>query len=468
MKISSPLEAYDYLPKTNCGECGESTCIAFAAQLIERAKKLEDCPPLLKDEYKDKYEALKEKLAPQIKEVVIGVGEKALKIGGEDVMHRHQLTFYNRTALIYDVWDTMDEKELLERVNTIQNWRKFYVGEFLTLDGVAIRCVSGDPGKFSACVKKVCEATNLPIVLCSFDPKVIEAGLEVSSDRNPLVYAATKNNWKEMAALAEKYFVPITLFAPKDLNLLKSMATTFVERGLNNLVLDPGTYPMGKELEGTFSRFVQLRKAGIEEDQKEVAFPLMSVPMTAWMVHDDPVSATYWETVLASTFIIKYADIMILHSIEPYALMIERTLADNIYVDPRRPVQVDPGIRVIGSPTEESPVFVTTNFALTYYTVESDISSNNIDSYIVVVNTEGIGVEAAVAGGQFTAAKVKEALESADTKLEEKVKHKTLVIPGLAARLSGELEDETGWNILVGPTDSGRIPGWMKKNWPPK
>ncbi|MDY6965048.1 MAG: acetyl-CoA decarbonylase/synthase complex subunit gamma [Halobacteriota archaeon] len=467
MKVSSPLEIYKYLPKTNCGECGEKTCMAFAAQLIERTLKIEDCTPLLDEKFKSDYEELIQVMAPQVKLIEIGTGENIVKIGGEDVLHRHQLTFYDETALTYDVWDTMSDDELIERVNAIQGFKKFYVGEHLTLDMIAVRSISNDPSKFADCVEKVSKNTNFPLVLCSFDPKVLKAGLEVVSDKNPLIYAATEKNWSEVADLAIEYETPVTIFVPDDLDKLKSIASTFIEMGIDELVLDPGTFPTGEGLKKTLSNFVQLRRAGVTEDQKEVAFPLMSIPMTAWMVQEDPVSAAYWETVIASTFIVKYADIMILHSVEPYSTIPEVTLNNNIYTDPRRPVQVDPGIRTIGTPNESSPVFVTTNFALTYYTVESDLSSNGIDSYIVVTNTDGIGVEAAVAGGQLTPAKIKETLES-DKDIKEKVNHGTIVIPGLAARLSGEAEEGTGWTVVVGPKDSGRIPGWMEENWPPK
>ena len=468
MKVSSPLEVYKYLPKTNCGDCGEQTCMAFAAQLIERTLKIEDCTPLLDEKLKSDYEELIQIMAPQIKLVEIGTGDRIVKIGGEDVLHRHQLTFYDKTALAYDVWDTMKEEEILERVNLVQNFKKFYVGQYLTLDMVAIRSTSGDPSTFAKCVEAVSKTTDLPLILCSFDPKVLEAGLEVVSDKNPLIYAATEKNWKEVSKLAIKYKVPVTVFVPNNLDTLKSIATSFLEMGIEDLVLDPGTQPYGEGLVDTFSNFIQLRRAGIAEDQKDIGFPLMSVPMTAWMVNEDPVNAAYWETVLSSVFIVKYADIMILHSIEPFSTIPETTLNSNIYTDPRRPVQVDPGIRIMGNPDEKSPVFVTTNFALTYYTVESDISSNGIDSYIVVVNTDGIGVEAAIAGGQFTPAKVNETLTSSDIKMDEKVDHKCLVLPGLAARISGETEEATGWKVFVGPQDSGRIPGWMGNNWPPK
>ncbi|AFV25089.1 acetyl-CoA decarbonylase/synthase complex subunit gamma [Methanolobus psychrophilus R15] len=467
MKINSPLEAYKYLPGTNCAICGEQTCMAFASHLIDRSKKLSECTPMLEDKFRKKLDQLQGLLAPEIRQVEIGVGEKVVKIGGDDVLYRHKLTFFNQTALAYDVWDTMDEKDLVERVNKIQDFKKFYVGNFLTVDMVAVRSTSNDPKKFASAVKKVVETTDMPLVLCSFNPEVLKAGLEVAKDRNPLLYAANKDNWQQVAALALEYDVPVTLFAPNDLDLLKSLAKTFAEMGIEKLVLDPGTFPSGKQLKETFSNFIKIRRAGIDGD-REIAYPLMAVPLTAWMVHDDPVSASYWETVVASVFTIKYGDIMILHSIEPYAMLPELHIRDTIYTDPRKPVTVDPGMYKIGSPTKDSPVFVTTNFALTYYTVESDISSNKIDCFLWAIDTDGIGVEAAVAGGQLTAAKIKKGIEDSGFNMKDDTSHNTIILPGLSARLQGDVEDETGSRVLIGPADSGRIPGWLEKNWPPK
>ena len=467
MKLTSPMDAWKYLPGTNCKECGEKTCLAFASLLLERKKELEDCKPLFEPKYADKEKKIAELLAPEVREVEIGVGARASKIGGEDVMHRHERTFFNRTALAYDVWDTMEEEELREHVRKITNWQKFYVGEFLRLDAIAIRSVSGEAKTFARCVKRAAEETDLPLVLCSFDAKVIEEGLKDVSDRKPLIYAATENNWKEFLGIAKRYNVPVTLFSP-DLDTLNSLIMTFSSAGIDDLILDPGTYPTGEGLAGTFSRFVQIRRAGISDGNKGVAYPLMAVPMTAWMVDEtqDALDVSYWEAIIADTLILRYSDLMILHSIEPHSLITERTLVENLYTDPRRPVSVDPGLRKVGTPAEDSPLFVTTNFALTYYTVESDLSSNKIDSYLMVVDTDGLGVEAAVAGGQLNADIIRDTVESYE--VENTVKHKTMVLPGLAARISGETEDATGWAVLVGPRDSGRIPGWMEKGWPPE
>jgi len=468
MKVNSPLEVYKFLPQTNCGDCGEATCMAFASHMIDRSLKLEDCPPLLEDKFKKKYLKLAELLAPEIREVIIGTGEHTVSVGGDDILYRHQLTFFNQPALAVDVWDTMSEDELVERIKFINEYKKFYVGRFLKLDMVAIRSTSGDPDKFKQAVTSVAENTELPLILCSLDPKVLKAGLEVVADRKPLLYAATKDNWQDVADMVMEYDVPLVLFSPDDLDTLKSLAATFLEMGRDDLILDPGTNPQGKSLRESFENFLMIRRAGIKEGQHEIAFPLLAVPMTAYLANDDPVSASYWETVLASVFSVRYGDIMIVHSIEPYALLPELHIRDTIYTDPRTPVKVDPKVYEVGSPGKDSPVFVTTNFALTYYTVESDLASSGIDCYLLATDTDGLGVEAAVAGGQMTGQKVSDEFKRLGFDFSEMTAHNTVILPGLAARLQGDMEDASGLKVKIGPPDSGRIPGWMEKNWPPE
>ncbi|AEA47136.1 acetyl-CoA decarbonylase/synthase complex subunit gamma [Archaeoglobus veneficus] len=465
MKVKSPLEIYKLLPKTNCKECGYDTCMSFAAHIIDRSAKVEDCKPLVEAAKQDEkarqdLEKLIELTSPEIDEIVIG---KDLKIGGKEVLHRHELTFFNPTALFFDVWDTMDDKEIDERCSRVVEYRKFYVGKFLTLDGIAVRCTSNNPERFAEVAKKVA-GYGKPVVLVSFDANCMRAALEAIAEHNPLVYAATPENWEDFLELAMEFNVPVVVRS-SDLDMLKSLAATFKAEGVK-VVMDPVTEPAGEGLRKTFERVVQLRRTAILGDDKEVACPIMITPIAAWMVEGDAVSKAYWETVIASLFIVKYGDAMILHSLEPYTVMPLITLRANIYTDPRTPVQVEPGLREINNPTQDSPVFITTNFALTYYTVESDLQSAGISGWLLVLDTGGLGVEVSVAGGQFTAGKVKELMEK--TGVAEKVNHRYLVIPGLAARLQGAIEDETGWKVLVGPTDSGRIKGWLEQHWPPK
>ena len=378
MKINSPLEAYKYLPQTNCTECGEPTCMAFASKLIDRSAKPSECPPLIKEKkYAKKLAELERLLAPEIREVVLGVGERAAKIGGDDVLYRHKLTFFNKTKMFFDVADTMGEAELIERVKKIADFKKFYVGRNLLVDGVAIRAASNDPTKFAAAVKKVADI-GLPMIFCSFNPMVLKAGLEAAKDKNPLLYAANKDNWKEVGELVLEYKVPVVVSAFNDLDALKTLAKTFAEAGIKDIVLDPGTSPSGKGLKGLLHQLREDRRAGIMGDT-DIAYPIMAIPFTAWMAGiADPVSASYWETVMASVFTIRYGDIMILHSMEPYATTARSaSCRDNLH-RPEDSCLRGRRMYKVGEPDKDSPVFFTTNFALTYYTVESDISANGI------------------------------------------------------------------------------------------
>ena len=464
IKELSPIDVYKLLPRTNCKECGEENCMAFATKVVNREVSIEQCPPLLTKEHEKAYKQLKEMLKPAIKEVVVGAGEKAVKIGGKLVMYRHEFTYFNPTAIAIDVTDDMPEEEMLNRVKKAGNFSFEYIGQILKLDIIAVRSTSNDPDKFKATVKKVAENTNMPLILCSFNPNVLEAGLMAIPKERPLIYAATKDNWREMAELAIMYNCPLTVFAPNNLKLLKSLTKTLLQYGVEDLVLDPGTFP-DEGLADTLNNFTMIRRAACKKGDELLGFPLIGVPMTAWIGKGDvPEEVVKWkEAYMAASQIVRFADVIIIHDLDGWALLPLVVLRQNIYTDPRKPVAVEPGLKVFGTPDENSPVMFTTNFALTYYTVASDIESAKINTYLLVVDTEGIAVDSAVAGRKLTAEKVAELIK--ESGIENKVKHKKLIIPGKAARLSGEIEELSGWQVLVGPRDSSDIPKFLQEKW---
>jgi len=467
IKELSPIDVYKLLPRTNCKECGEENCMAFATKLVNREVTLEKCPPLLTKDHEKAYKQLKEMLKPAIKEVVVGVGDRAVKVGGKLVMYRHEFTYFNPTAVAIAVTDGMSEGEILDRVKKAEKFSFEYIGQILKLDMVAVRSTSSDPDKFKATVKKVAENTNLPLILCSLNPNVLEAGLMAVPKSRPLLYAATKDNWKEMAELALMYNCPLAVFAPNNLKLLKSLAKTLVDYGVENLVLDPGTFA-GDGLADTLNNFAMLRRAGCKRGDELLGFPLLGVPMVAWMERGEaPEEIVKWrEAYVAALLIVQFADIVVMHNVDGWALLPPVVLRQNIYTDPRKPVAVEPGLKVFGAPDENSPVMFTTNFALTYYTVASDIEAGKVDAYLIVVDSEGIAVDSAVAGRKLTAEKVAEAIKASG--IENKVKHRRLIIPGKATRLSGEIEELSGWQVLVGPRDSSDIPKFLQEKYQQK
>jgi len=464
VKELSPIDVYMLLPEINCKECDEDNCMAFAAKVVNREVKLENCPPLLKKENEKAYQELSEMLKPAVREVVIGEGSNAYTVGGKVVMYRHEFAYFNPTAIAIDVTDEMPDDELLGRVKKTEDFEYVYIGAKLKLNMIAIRSTSNDSEKFKAAVKKVAEKMALPLILCSFNPEVLEAGLMLVPKLRPLLYAATKDNWKDMAELALKYECPLAVFAPNDLGLLKSLAKTLTEYGVKDLVLDPGTF-VGEGLADTISNFTMLRRAACKEGDELVGFPLIGTPITAWLERGRmPQELAMWNEAYAAGMLInRYADILIMHSTRGWSLLPIAVLRQNIYTDPRKPVAVEPGLRTFGTPDENSPVMMTTNFALTYYTVASDIESSGVSCYLIVVDTEGIAVDSAVAGRKLTSEKAAEAIKQ--TAVEGKVKHRKLIIPGKAARLSGEIEELSGWKVLVGPRDSADIPKFLKEKW---
>jgi acetyl-CoA decarbonylase/synthase complex subunit gamma len=456
----SPLQIYKFLPGTNCLECGESSCMAFASALIERKKKIDACTPLIeKEEYAEKKAKLIDLLTPPVKEVSIG----NVVIGGEEVMYRHDLTYFNPTAFFIDVDDAMPRQSLLEKVEKVRNFKITRIGQDLTLDGIAVRSKTNDPTKFGDAVLSIFENYYLPLILCSYNPSVLEVGLEIAAERRPLLYAATKSNWEAVADLALRHGCPLVASSPGDVQGLAELVQQLNGAGVKDIVLDIGTYPEGQRFYEMNENLAILRRLAIEEREKLFGYPILGVPMVAWLAEKDDVKATMKEATLAAAQLLRYCDALILHSPETWALLPLLTLRQNIYTDPRVPISVKAGAREIGKPDGNAPVLMTSNFALTYYTVEGDLQSSKVSCYLLVVDTEGLAVEVAMAGNKLTAAGVKEALEEA--KLSEKVKHKKLIIPGRAARISGEIEEETGWEVLVGPIDSSRIGVYLEENW---
>jgi acetyl-CoA decarbonylase/synthase complex subunit gamma len=146
---------------------------------------------------------------------------------------------------------------------------------------IAVRSTSDDADKFKACVKKVSETTKLPMVLCALNPQVMEAGLMAAPKARPLLYAATAENWKDMAELAIMYDAPLVASAPNNLDGLMSIAKTLQTYGVKDIVLDPGTF--GNEgVQDTINNFTMLRRAATKAGDELAGLPLLGIPMAVW------------------------------------------------------------------------------------------------------------------------------------------------------------------------------------------
>jgi acetyl-CoA decarbonylase/synthase complex subunit gamma len=465
-----PVDVYKLLPRTNCQKCRQRTCMAFASKLVNREATLDECSPLLEESYEDAYRKLWRLLRPPVRQVVIGTGENAVKIGGEFVIYRHELSYISPTAIAIDVTDELPDDELINRIKQIEDFSYTYLGRKLGLDLIAVRSTSNDPTKFAKTVRTVAEKSALPFVLCSLDPKIMEAGLECFPDRRPLLYAATKGNCKKVTLLASKYRCPVVVRAPNDLKLLRSLTEDLMSAGIDDLVLDPVTYSY-EGMQNTLRNFTMLRWISCKEGDEFLGFPIAGTPIQSWAGNKrSPEDATWREAAVASLLITHYASLLIMHTLDGWALLPVVILRQNLYTDPRKPTAVEPGLRIFGEPDENSPVMFTTNFSLTYFTVSSDIESTPISNkcYLLVVDSEGVGVRTAAARasarkGGITAEAIAKAIK--ESGIEEKVKHKTLIIPGLLAGLKDAIENLTSWKVLIGPSNSAELPKFLEEHW---
>ncbi|GAB4310567.1 MAG: acetyl-CoA decarbonylase/synthase complex subunit gamma [Promethearchaeota archaeon] len=469
-KRPTPLEVYKYLDKSNCGKCGYQTCMAFTSDLLERKVKLQDCAHLMEDPKQAKN---REKLAQLIKPpqmaVEFGTGPRKAVIGGEEVLYRHELTFFNPTAIAIEVHDQLDDFE--EVVKYLDGFCITRIGEELKLDAIAVRCVSGDPDAFAEKVLAAAELTELPLILCSWNVDALRTAALAIPDKKPLLYAATKDNWKEVGEIAAEHGLPVVCFST-DVDELLSVAASLRSMGVQEICLDPGTtYGPGLTTQ-TFDKVYKLRLAAIREGLAEAGYPVIGVPATVWLNADDEEKwqTHYKEAIMGVILQSIDASMVIMRSgrnpDERWVLLAMMTFRQNIFTDPRVYPSVDPGLVEIGTPGPDSPIFVTSNYRMTKIPVEDDIKSAGIDGYLLVVDSGGIAVEAAVVGGQFTNGQIAEAIQ--ETKVFEKVNHRIVIIPGHAARYSGALEDDANCAVLVGPRDSSGIPKMMKERWKPE
>ena len=439
------IQIFKLLPKTNCGECGVPTCLAFAMNLASGKAELDSCP-YLSDEAR---ESLDEASAPPIRPVAIGEGERAFTTGGETVMFRHEKTFSSPTGLGAMVYSDMDSSALdskLKEWNALQYER---VGLNLMPELVALKDVNGDAASFAALAKKIAQESEFGLILMSDEVDVIKAGVEVCAFKRPLLYAATAENAEAMGSLAREKDLPLAIKAGS-LDELIDLSDRMTGMGLKDLVLDSGA----RELKKLFEDQVTIRREPLKAGNRSLGFPTITFPCE--MAGNLDV-----ETVIASMLIAKYAGIVVLSDFKGeslFPLLLERL---NLFTDPQRPMTVEEGIYEIGGPDENSPVLITTNFSLTYFIVSSEIEGSKVPSWLLIMDTEGLSVMTAWAAGKFSGDGVGMFVKSSG--IAEKIGQKKIIIPGYAASISGELEEELpDWEVVIGPREGSLIPKFLK------
>lgn len=440
----SGVEIFKYLPKTNCKKCGHPTCLAFAMKLAAKQASLDACP----DASEDAKKVLGEAAAPPIRAITIGTGDKAVKVGDEICLFRHEKKFFNPNMFAVAIKDVEAGDAAAKKIEAVKASEIDRVGQKLRVDAIAVVEESGDPAKFASVVKQVVDgAPGVPVILASKNPAAIEAGIAHCADKKPLIYAATADNAEAMAKIAKEKKASLAV-AADGIEALETLSEKVKGMGVEDLVLDPGA----KKAKDMIERFTIIRRAAIKKNYKPLGYPVISV-----VDRGDSLA----ETMAAAVGVMKYASIIILNSIEKWKMLALLSLRQNIYTDPQVPMQVAQNIYKIGDAKESSPFMITTNFSLSYFIVRGEVENSKVPSWLAVMDNEGLSVLTAWAAGKFTASKIAQFITESGA--EKNINHKELIIPGYVAILSGALEEKLpGWKITVGPREANQLPSFLK------
>jgi len=438
------LEIYKQLPKTNCKDCGFPTCLAFAMKMAAGQVSLDKCPHVT-DEAKA---ALESASRPPIQLVTIGTGAAEVKVGNETQLYRHEEKFYRPAAVAVRVSDTLDEAALAERAEKIGCLAFERVGTMIRANLVAVCNESGDAGPFEKAAKLAAEKSNLACVLTSASAANLDKAAGALSGQRPLLYISDPAEAEAAAKVAKDNDCPLAVRADGVENLA-DLTPKLTAAGVEQLVLDPGT----RDLKSTLEALTMIRRLALK------GFRPLGYPAMALATSDDPTM----QAIEASTYVAKYAGVVITDAVEAWQMLPILTTRQDIYIDPQKPVAVEPKLYAVGEVGPESPLLVTTNFSLSYYSVEGEVEASRVPAYILSVDTEGTSVLTAWASDKFNAETITQAMKKST--IEEKVSHRQVVIPGFVAVLSAGVEDESGWSVQIGPKEASGLPSFLKNQW---
>lgn len=442
----SGIQIYKMLPQTNCKECGFPTCLAFAMKLAAKQVELSACPYVTEESKKQ----LAESAAPPIRLITLKANGTEVKVGNEVCMFRHEKTFYNKPGLFLRL--KASDPDLGKKVAAADAYRVNYVGMDFSLDGFALEAdgdaSTGSAQVLPAAVRAVREVTKRPLILVGNDPAVLDSSLGLLAGESVLVYAADASNYETLADTAKKHKATLVVKADS-LDALAELTQKIQERGAADLVLDLG----GKNLGEWLARSTQVRRLALKSNFKPLGYP------TIFFAAQNGLDR---EALYAAQAITKYAGFVVLDTFAPDLIYPLLVLRENIYTDPQKPIQVQPGLYEINAPKPDSPVLVTTNFSITYFAVANEVEGSGLPAWLVVTDAEGMSVLTAWAAGKFDAERIAKAIKGFN--VADKVSRKRIILPGHVAVLSGEVEEElSGWEIRVGPREAVDLPAFMKQ-----
>ncbi len=436
------LDIFKLSPKKNCKECGSPTCMAFCMKVAQGAISIDKCPY-----FSDDAKAmLNEATAPAMKTITFG---KDHKLGGETVMFRHEKTLVNKNLYSVPVSTSMTEAEVDKKLADMAKVDYERIGERMYVETIFVRNEGTDAAAYAALAQKAL-ATGRDLILECWDVECAKAALAAVKDAKPILDGATPANWEAMNEVAKENGVVLGVWA-ENISDLYDTVKKLEAAGNKNLILDV-TGKTGKE---TLANAVLVRRTAIKDGDRSFGYP--SIVNLSKICGGD----MHLETAYAAMFTEKYASIIVLDNMTYAQALPLYGLRQNIFTDPQKPMKVESKIYPLNGADENSPCALTVDFALTYFLVSGELERSNQPVNLIITDASGMSVLTAWAAGKFSSTSVKKTF--ADLDIENKIKNRTLIIPGKVAVMKGEIAEKLpGWNVVVGPTEAVQLPKYMK------
>ena len=434
------LDIFKLSPKKNCKECGSPTCMAFCMKVAQGAVSIDKCPY-----FSDDAKAmLNEQTAPPMKTITVG----SHKLGGETVLYRHEKTLVNKNLYAVAVDTAMSDEEVDKKLADLQKVDYERIGERMYVEFVFVSNLGTDTDKYVSLVKKAA-ATGRDLILECWDVDCAKAALAVAG-KNVILDGATPDNWEAMNAAAKEAGVVLGVYA-KNLSDLYDTVKKLEGAGNKNLVLDV----TGETAKETLKNAVLVRRTALKDGDRSFGYPSI-VNIARLAKGDDRLQTAY-----ATVFTEKYGSILVMENMTYAQALPLYGLRQNIFTDPQKPMKVEAKVYPINGADENSPCALTVDFALTYFLVSGELERSNQPVNLIITDASGMSVLTAWAAGKFSSSTVKKTFDELD--LNNKIKNRTLIIPGKVAVMKGEIQEKLpGWNVVVGPVEAVQLPKYMK------
>ena len=440
------LDIFKLTPKKNCKQCGSPTCMAFAMKVASGAVSIDKCPHMSAEA----LATLSESTAPLMKTITVGAGDTEHKLGGETVLFRHEKTLVNRNLYAVNLCSCMDDSEIDQKIADMKQVDYERIGEREYVEFLFLNYAGNGSDKYVALVNKALAADRALILNCS-DADAAKAALEVCKDKKPILNGANKDNFEAMNAVATAAGVVLGVCG-ENISDIYDTVKALEGKGNKNLIIDC----TGKDAKETFANAVMVRRGNLKDQDRSLGYP--SIVNLEKIASGD----LHMQTALASAFTLRYGSIIVMEKITYAEALALYGLRQNIYTDPQKPMKVEPGIYALNGADENSVCSLTVDFALTYFLVSGEYERSKCPVNLLITDASGMSVLTAWAAGKFSAGTIKKFFDEAD--IENKIKSRTLIIPGKVAVMKGEIEAKLpGWNVVVGPMEAVQLVKFIKE-----